>query len=460
MQKILPLFLAFVFSCSQSHTTDLLLDASPDTQDASSETTTDTGVQMPVCGNRIVEAGESCDDMNADDTDGCTRMCRFSPRCGDGTVVAPEVCDDSNRASGDGCRADCLSDETCGNRVVDTHLGEVCDGTPGCARSCRSLELCGNKMVDSAEQCDNAPGPWDGCGIDCRREQSLVISNLTLTDARMGCDYNFDGNPDNQLVVSLQSVLGLLSAFLGQNQQILLLSFMGFESFAEDRMGFVGFMTGADADMNAMNNFNGNGQFFVQNAALNESRLPASNFISSVSSSMLVGGPEDIVLNAGPLPLQLRNAQLRGTLTTDGSGDVRGLNAGLLCGGVSVETLRVINTDLLAAFGGMFGVRFLPPCATPSTPATLVDLMMGGASLGLAEIVPVSADMDLDGDGLETFELSTGDGLTCQAVVTACIDGDGTRVEGRGCVSDARFKDGFSAGFPITAVRAQIIGVR
>ena len=47
--------------------------------------------------------------------------------------------------------------------------------------------------------------------------------------------------------------------------------------------------------------------------------------------------------------------------------------------------------------------------------------------------------------------------LERQKGVTACIDGDGTRVEGRDCVMDPDFQDGWSAGFELTAVRVNLV---
>ena len=66
------------------------------------------------CGNAMVEAGEDCEDGDADETDGCVR-CRFA-RCGDGeTRAGVEDCDDGNTADGDACNSlclDCAGDQT------------------------------------------------------------------------------------------------------------------------------------------------------------------------------------------------------------------------------------------------------------------------------------------------------------------------------------------------------------
>ncbi len=69
-----------------------------------------------VCGDRVVQGNEQCDDGNNLPFDGCDK-CRKEPTCrngtclgvcGDGIVVSPgEECDDGNQVSGDGCSATC-----------------------------------------------------------------------------------------------------------------------------------------------------------------------------------------------------------------------------------------------------------------------------------------------------------------------------------------------------------------
>jgi len=81
-----------------------------------------TSVLITVCGNGVVDAGESCDDgvnngryaYNAADRF-CNSTCSgWAPYCGDGTVQSSydEECDDGNNVSGDGCDAVCGAEET------------------------------------------------------------------------------------------------------------------------------------------------------------------------------------------------------------------------------------------------------------------------------------------------------------------------------------------------------------
>ncbi len=61
-----------------------------------------------VCGDRMTESGEECDDGNTDDTDACLSTCRWA-RCGDGHVRASvEECDDGNTDDADACPSTCV----------------------------------------------------------------------------------------------------------------------------------------------------------------------------------------------------------------------------------------------------------------------------------------------------------------------------------------------------------------
>ena len=69
--------------------------------------TASTGSGNTACNNDgIVDTGEDCDDGNADNTDGCTQICK-APFCGDGYEQAGEDCDDGNSAEFDACPSDC-----------------------------------------------------------------------------------------------------------------------------------------------------------------------------------------------------------------------------------------------------------------------------------------------------------------------------------------------------------------
>ncbi|HEX7702045.1 MAG TPA: DUF4215 domain-containing protein, partial [Kofleriaceae bacterium] len=186
------------------------------------------------CGNGVVDPGETCDDGNILNGDGCSADCKSKESCGDGVLNtdAGEVCDDNNNIDGDGCSANCKSLETCGNGIVDSAKGEVCDDgnthagkcgdghgcdttadctdgtlcTPdGCSGDCKSNETCGNGIKDLGEVCDDG-GAAGGCEDDCQHGvgcgngvldpgEQCDDGNLTDTDdCTSGCKINVCGD--------------------------------------------------------------------------------------------------------------------------------------------------------------------------------------------------------------------------------------------------------------------------
>ena len=409
------------------------------------------------CGDSMLSPGEQCDDGNMDNGDGCNAMCRRESFCGDNVVDEGEVCDDGNNASGDGCRADCQSNELCGNGIRDSAAGEVCDGEPTCAINCLSFVACGDGELLAPEECDDSnTARFDGCGPDCQTERSLIMSRLEIGAPTDGCDYSGDGRPDNAFSRALGTLVPLANGMFlrdapANGDLILLLHMLGLDdaTATNDPSFTVAFFQGSDADGSDANNISGSGEFLAPASAFNASGAPSTSFESSVASRMLSGGPEDVSIPIAILPVELRQAYLSGTTTSDAQG-VSGMTNGLLCGAVPVATLAILP-NLLEMIP--IGVQ-PPPCE--GTDTNLVDVLIGGAT-GIFSLPGVAPDVDLDGDGLERFEVNRGAG-GCQPVVTACVDGDGTRVEGHNCTLDPRFEDGFSAGFLAAAVRARIVG--
>lgn len=462
----IPLVLAGTsVACSESHGDDE--DGGIEFPDGAVLPDTGTPVPGPVCGNGELEPGEMCDDGNDVDDDSCNNDCRRNGYCGDGTVDGDEVCDDGNNRSGDGCRSDCMSDETCGNGVLDVAAGEVCDGSDGCSDTCDAVASCG----DGPEVPPSAPGdvcddlnttPFDGCDASCRDEIAMVIAALNLASRTEGCDLNGDGTIDNAFARALGLLSGLLGGFINNaiadGSLTLLMAFLGLDDAAgaNDPDLRVAWLQGQDVDGDVSNNFGGDGQFIVSRDSLDPvTGAPLTSVQSMIASSMLTGGPEDIPLPL-PIPIDLRQAQIRGTTAASG-GQLHRLGTedepGLLCGGVPVS--------LLALFGSFVGdnIELQPPCDGSSEQASLADLIIaGGEAMALGfplQFMATAPDLDLDADGLEGFRIQGGE--DCQPVVIGCTDGDGTAIDGRGCFSDPRIADGYSAAFTFRAIRAQLV---
>lgn len=155
----------------------------------------DTGGDDAVCGNDVVEQGESCDDGNTFDGDGCSATCSFEGFCGNSILEPGEECDDGNYNPGDGCDADCSVEEGCGNGILE--VGEGCDDDnlisgDGCSGTCVDEEagaVCGNGVWEPMEGCDDGnTEDGDGCSATCAREDGCGDGEVVFPEQ---CD---DGN--------------------------------------------------------------------------------------------------------------------------------------------------------------------------------------------------------------------------------------------------------------------------
>ncbi len=142
----------------------------------------------PVCGNGALEAGETCDDGNTQNGDGCSATCDTEaivppapvpvpePVCGNGVKEGAEICDDGNTET-EACAYGQTSCMVC---------AATCEWTPGAATS-----YCGDGLVAAQEQCDdNGNVNGDGCSALCTIELQPVCGNGTVESGET-CD---DGN--------------------------------------------------------------------------------------------------------------------------------------------------------------------------------------------------------------------------------------------------------------------------
>ena len=431
--------------------------------------------RVPRCGDSVLDPGEQCDDGNNVSGDGCDSTCHWEHRCGDGHVDPGEVCDDGNNRSADGCRSDCLSDETCGNHIVDYEVGEVCDGTTGCAADCHSILHCGDGTIDPGEQCDDGNhARWDGCSPECLREQGVGLQAFFFASdtGRVGCDFSGDGRPDNAFGHALGSATGILNTAItngiSNGTFILQVGFVGLH----DQLGVsepmlrAGWMRGLDGDMDPMNNQDPGNPQDADMRSLNPFGLPTANYQGAIAMSHLDGGPEDILLDLpGPMGMpfsfHLGHSSLHGTLQNDGTRITRfgtlasGTNDGLLCGAIVARDLAMVPNfiGMLAMMGGGGG-----------SAGTFLEAIVGGYTvmiplIGGFSIGPQQPDVDLDGDGLESYVATPGM-RGVQPRITECIDGNGTHIMGEMCQFDPRMADGFTTAFQAYGPWIRFVGVR
>lgn len=144
-----------------------------------------------ICGNGLVENGEGCDDGNSQSADGCSSACIVEPGytcsgtpsvcstsggggltviCGNGLVQAGESCDDGNLLDGDGCSANC-----------SVESGYTCNGSPS-ACSPIPTTVCGNGILEENELCDDGnTANADGCSFNCTVETGFICSGTPLS---------------------------------------------------------------------------------------------------------------------------------------------------------------------------------------------------------------------------------------------------------------------------------------
>jgi cysteine-rich repeat protein len=144
----------------------------------------------PLCGNKVLNTAEECDDGNGFDLDGCSSYCLYERGiCGDKIVqsLLGEQCEPGlpgTLACKDNCRYFLGS---CGDGALT--VGEGCDdgprnsNTPGarCRPDC-SPARCGDDVLDPSEQCDDGNRlPGDTCDTFCRRERAAATPQVPST---------------------------------------------------------------------------------------------------------------------------------------------------------------------------------------------------------------------------------------------------------------------------------------
>jgi cysteine-rich repeat protein len=409
------------------------------------------------CGNGIIDfaRGEICDGTaNCVMTGGAAIECRRVTGCGDGVESGTEQCDQLECAAGSAC-----TDMGC--LVTGCMVGPAC---PPELPMCRA-DFCTASTVtmDPVLNPSACSVSFDGCDAACRDEIAMVVNSLRLANDRTGgCDLTGDGDPDNAFGRALGILAGEgLSFFLNQQimmgNLILLLDFLGLDdvSGTNDSDFRIAWLLGQDVDGDATDNFSGMEPFAVNPSSL-PGGAPATSIQSRVTASSLFGGPEDIPLPFGFFDVRLEQGQVEGT-TVASAGQLSQITEGQLCGGIPVNLLALLS----GLAGGM--LTFGAPC-DGGAPANLLDVLIAGGTVngnfgGFPIMIMVSAtrpDLDLDEDGLEGFEILASGPAGCQPVVSACIDGNGTRIDGRGCYSNPAIADGYSAAFDFTAIRAQL----
>jgi cysteine-rich repeat protein len=100
----------------------------------------------------VIEAGETCDDGNTVDGDGCSHRCIIEA-CGDGLVQfgLGETCDDGNTVSGDGCDSTCHVEPF--QTVSPVKVSAALSCTTSVANAARKIAIDGNGTIYAVMTC-------------------------------------------------------------------------------------------------------------------------------------------------------------------------------------------------------------------------------------------------------------------------------------------------------------------
>jgi cysteine-rich repeat protein len=152
-----------------------------------------------VCGDGVVAGGETCDDQNQTNGDGCSAACTVEagyscagspsvctpvpPVCGNGLVEQGEICDDGDVTSGDGCSAACI-----------VEAGYSCTGSPS---TCFDINEClvNNGGCSPNATCTNTVGSYTcacnpgyvGDGITCSQVATCMDGIKNGTETGVDC---------------------------------------------------------------------------------------------------------------------------------------------------------------------------------------------------------------------------------------------------------------------------------
>jgi hypothetical protein len=275
-------------------------------------------------------------------------------------------------------------------------------------------------------------GQSSACAVPDGR--SYFMRSLVLGGPEIGFDLTGDGEIDNEFGKLSDAARAGISAVMqnsidnGETMVLVHVSDWGEPPVPDAADITVHIFSGIDADVppDPSNNASGEGMFFAS----------LDNFDLDCNSRH----PSDEAMIADRV------------LSANRSVWSFALSAGGSVNFISTRMAATLEPDYGRAEGEIGFI--LDYCSLSSIPfpgevqGSFLDALVNDPSLSV-----ISADVDLDGDGLEQV---IGDGVTFKE----CIDGDGTVIPGRTCPCHPAIADGISLGAYLSIVSAIIVDVR
>ncbi len=188
--------------------------------------TCENGACVPatnICGNRITEVPEQCDDGNTVEGDGCSSTCRTEFLCIDSDNGAVPGTKGTVTQESFAYSDSCASPTTVTEFICRTPF-QFSSSVIACANGCQNgacnpapAPVCGNGTIEGNEQCDDGNTvSEDGCNATCQSENAKVSLRFTFIDTVMNTpvggvhDYR-----NNQLQSDANGILTIEGSRLG-----------------------------------------------------------------------------------------------------------------------------------------------------------------------------------------------------------------------------------------------------
>lgn len=345
-------------------------------------------------------------------------------QCVGGVQPTPEICDGKDN------NCDGLIDNNINTRcytgpAANRGVGVCAEGRISCINgvpgTCVGSVLPSNEICDGLDNNCNGQVDEGNVCVAPGNGPAFRINSFQIAGSGVGFDLNGDSKPDNSLSIIGTFVNSTLQSAISSGSVNMLIELANLtDPTAQTGQGTTYLYMGRA----------GTGGYYIERTSLDSNQKPLFRFASTIQAGLLKGGPGRAVLNlpliGSALPITLEKAYIQFKIPTD----LQTLTNGLLGGAIPARLLDTIPADQIPIFGG------------PGM--TALDVLVRLSS---------QPDVDLDNDGLETFQGSA------TGSITVCTDGDNvTKITSGTCPQDQRIADGYSVTFSFTATRTKILG--
>lgn len=318
------------------------------------------------------------------------------------------------------------------------------DCTVTCSHSAMP-NCCGNGIVEAGEACDDGnQAPFDGCSPQCKFERALAMNQVAYLPAGMGCDLDGDGTPDEAINNALNEtarswISNWLTNDLPTEPAAVLWTFTSLDDPTAQSGSFsLATLEGTDP-AGRTDYFSGNAHFQVTPMGLDAQAVPISSLMVSSTTGQISNTTAGTIILPYPLttifPFKFHRVHLEGTLTSDAQRPTE-LNITRMCTAFAAGSMMPVKSPIT------------------STGASLLDtIALGDVYFGY-RVTATPPDIDIDGDGLETFFDDDGNGR-----IDRCVDGNGTQILGESCPMDPRIADAYSMTLSVHAVGTVLSGM-